>query len=247
MSAAHQVLLIEDDAAIRRLVTIALEDLPIELHEADTVAEGLRQLAARAYRLIISDLMLPDGSGLDLLRRLHADPGHNGLAQLAVFSAGVSDAQRIELGRIGVRHILPKPISIATLADFVQAAIDGQGEPVAVAEALEPGEHRIDADARRQAIDQFFVGDAGLYASFRTSALRQFANDVRQADRARECTDPEAFRRVVHSLKSVLLTLGHPDLSALAASLENTAASGELATVEPRWLQLRGALLSLID
>lgn len=247
MNAVRPVLLIEDDAAIRRLVSIALEDLPIELHQADTVAEGLRQLAARAHRLIISDLMLPDGSGLDVLRRLHADPGHNGQAQLAVFSAGVSDAQRAELAKIGVRQVLPKPISIAALADFVRAAIGEQGESMATASASSAAEAHIDADAQRRAINEFFIGDAALYASFRASAVRQFANDVRQADRARESADPAAFRRVVHSLKTVLLTLGHPALSAMAATLEHAAAAGNLEPVMPQWLHLRAALLSMVE
>ena len=64
------LLVIEDDAAIRRFVRLALEEQGHRVHEADTLARGLVEAGTRQPDLLILDLGLPDGDGLTLLARV---------------------------------------------------------------------------------------------------------------------------------------------------------------------------------
>lgn len=89
-----------------------------------------------------------------------------------------------------------------------------------------------------EAIATYFEGDRGLYLAFRQTCLDQFWLDVVQADEAGAANDMETLRRVVHSLKSVLLTLGHADLADLAYRAEALAKAGAAEALES-WQGLR--------
>ena len=75
------------------------------------------------------------------------------------------------------------------------------------------------------AVDTYFDGDRAFYDQFRHSCVQQFAEDIAQGDAACATQDAPVLRRTAHSLKSVLLTLGHPDLSAQAKTVELAAQS----------------------
>lgn len=94
----------------------------------------------------------------------------------------------------------------------------------------------------REAIEAYFGSDADLYRAFRAACLAQFPVDVRNGDQAVARADGVALHHLVHSLKSVLLTLGHPDLSALACRAEQAVEAGEGAAPEA-WATLRQALV----
>lgn len=81
-----RVLLVEDDAAIRQFVTLALEDLPVTVQACATVDEALDALQEGPVGLVLTDLHLAGDSGLRLLERLVVDPALRGTARLAVFS-----------------------------------------------------------------------------------------------------------------------------------------------------------------
>ncbi len=93
-----------------------------------------------------------------------------------------------------------------------------------------------------EAIATYFEGDRGLFLAFRQTCLDQFGHDVAQADQACAAADLEALRRVVHSLKSVLLTLGHADLADLAFQAEALAKAGAANAVDA-WHGLRAAMV----
>jgi CheY-like chemotaxis protein len=119
-----RVLLIEDDASIQRFVELALEDEPVTLHPAPTVADALAQLRTQGpFRLIFTDLMLPDGSGQQVLQALAAEPGLRAGARVAVFSAGLSAETRARLDTLGVDEVIAKPASLAQLLQCLQRAL----------------------------------------------------------------------------------------------------------------------------
>lgn len=68
--AAARILVVDDEAAIRKLLRIGLGTHGYEVIEADSAAEALRMAVARAPRLIVLDLGLPDMEGVDVIRRL---------------------------------------------------------------------------------------------------------------------------------------------------------------------------------
>ena len=68
--ATPKVLVVEDEAEIRRFVRMALEQQGYDVSEADGVKRGLIEAGTRRPDMVILDLGLPDGDGVDLLRDL---------------------------------------------------------------------------------------------------------------------------------------------------------------------------------
>lgn len=228
-----RVLLVEDDPSIRRFVQIALEELAIDFVEAGSLAEARAALDAGPVRLVICDLMLPDGSGVNLLHELAAGRAPARLPRLVAFSAGISAELRSQLEGLGVDEVLAKPVPLDELEACARRALD---DAAAAAPAPAPG-----------AVNQYFAGDAGLYQAYRASCLPQFLRDVRQGDAALDAGDLGALRRLAHSLKSVLLTLGYGEQSERAAALDRCAAGGDAAAARSGWAVLRGALLAIVE
>ncbi|MBS2140747.1 response regulator, partial [Escherichia coli] len=64
------VLIVEDEQAIRRFLRTALEGDGMRVYEAETLQRGLLEAATRKPDLIILDLGLPDGDGIEFIRDL---------------------------------------------------------------------------------------------------------------------------------------------------------------------------------
>lgn len=241
MNARPRVLLVEDDASLCRFVGLALDELPIELISCTNVDAALAELGQHSAALVITDLMMPGRSGFELLAALDATPALRAGARVVVFSAGLTSEvrQRLERGG-GVWRLLSKPCSVADLEACVREAIalDPGTPPAMQAPEHEPAHEQ----AVEQAIAQQFGGHRALYAAFRASCLQQFAADIREGDRACAAHDGPALHRLAHSLKSVLLILGHADASALARQLEDLAAQTRWDDALPLWPGLREAL-----
>ena len=237
------MLLIEDDASIRRFVELALEDQPIELFQADCLLEARRLIRVEGpYRLLITDLMLPDGSGVELLQELLGDPSLRAGARLAVFSAGISAERRQVLATLGVDEVIAKPASLVQLLACVERALPAPRDASVAPPAVLSGVARQDIDL---AVARYFAGDQALYDSYRESCLEQFPRDRLAGDSALERGDVPALRRLAHSLKTVLQTLGHDTESVWARQLEADAAEGRVEALADGWARLGAALSSL--
>lgn len=123
MSSRPRVLLVEDDASIRRFVTLALDECPVDLLACETVAEAMKMLAQGGVALVITDLMLPGESGLGLAQRLAQDPALARGARLVVFSAGVTPEVQQRLDALGVWRTLRKPASVLDIEACVADAL----------------------------------------------------------------------------------------------------------------------------
>ena len=236
------VLLVEDDASLQRFVALALEDLEIELCVVDTVDAALALLAQRPVALILSDLMLPGRSGLELIDELAARPDLLGPARLAVLSAGLNPGNRRLLERPELWRLLSNPCAAVELEACVREAIAAAPRAAPPATAAAAAEEPPEIAA---AIAHHFGGNRALYLAFRAGCLQQFQADMAEGDRACDAADAQALRRLAHSLKSVLLTLGHEPASLLARRLEDRAAGADWDAARPGWAALRAALNDL--
>ena len=70
--AGYSILVVEDEAAIRRFVRLALGAEGHTVHEADSVARGLIEAGTRRPDLVVLDLGLPDGDGIEVIRGLRS-------------------------------------------------------------------------------------------------------------------------------------------------------------------------------
>ncbi|WP_423597259.1 Hpt domain-containing response regulator [Roseateles sp. MS654] len=239
MAARIRVLLVEDDPTLQRFVAMALEDDEVRLQACISVDEALLALATQSFDLVISDLMLPGRHGIDLLQTLQQRPALRGNARLAVFSAGLNPAVRAQLESLGVTRFLSKPCSLADL----QACLDGLRD--APPSAAVPSIHQA-------AVEQYFGGNAALYQAFLARCRVQFPLDIAAGRLACEQGDHVKIRHLAHSLKSVLLTLGHPEAAAVAKQLEldaQQAGDGRedaSAAIRAAWPRLEDALAQLL-
>jgi DNA-binding response OmpR family regulator len=233
-----RLLLIEDDVSIARFVELALEELPghapaapaVELQVVCSLAEARAALAAGGWRLVISDLMLPDGSAEALLTEGLALA--EGAPPWVVFSAGIHDDRHLALAARGVARTLRKPVPLAELLGTI-AELLGEAPRAAPPPAVD-------------AVQSHFGGDRALYESFRAGCIERFADDLAQGEAALAHADTAALRRVAHGLKAVLELIGEPALAAQARSLEDAAAQASpQAALAAGWAPLAQGLLAL--
>lgn len=107
MEGAKRILVIDDDTFLRMLVSIELPDC--ELLEADRAEEAYEIARAEHPDAIFIDVKLPDGDGIELLRRLRRT-APLATTPILIITAGHDEALRPEVLRAGADEYLPKPI-----------------------------------------------------------------------------------------------------------------------------------------
>lgn len=117
-----RILLVEDFATMRRIMRNLLADIGYHnIVEADGGAAALSILHNEAVDLVLSDLKMPDISGLELLKAIRADRRLSHIPVLIV----TADAQRENIeraARAGVSGYIIKPFSASILADKIRQA-----------------------------------------------------------------------------------------------------------------------------
>jgi len=138
------VLIIEDEKEIRRFVRMALQAEGLEVHEADTFHRGLIDAGTRRPDLIILDLGLPDGDGIDLIRDVRSwSP-----VPIIVLSARGSESDKILALDTGADDYLVKPFGTGELLARVRALLRRQAKDADNNSVLSFGEVRIDIERR---------------------------------------------------------------------------------------------------
>ena len=129
MPLSAKVLIIEDERQIRRFVRVALEEEGCRVIEAGTMAEGLALTGAERPDLIVLDLGLPDGNGVDLIRDVRgwAD------TPIVILSARAQESDKIDALDAGGDDYLTKPFSVGELRARVRALLRRQGRNAAEA------------------------------------------------------------------------------------------------------------------
>src|ERR1700722_9714156 len=111
-------ILVEDERQIRRFVRTALEAEGWSVHETDTLRQGLIDAGTRKPDLIILDLGMPDGDGMEFLRDLRGWSN----VPVIVLSARVGEQDKIEALDTGADDYLTKPFGVGELLARVRAA-----------------------------------------------------------------------------------------------------------------------------
>lgn len=252
---SRRVLLVEDDPSLQRFVAMVLEDLAVDLRICGHVGSALQALAEQPVDLLITDLMLPDRSGQELLAELQARPALRGQARLVAFSAGLQPQVRSQLQALGVERMLFKPCPVSELEACIEEAlgpVPAALAPTAAAPAA-PAPDLASLAPDLEAIQRNFGGDMALYRGFRAASLQQFTMDRAEGERACAARELATVRRLAHSLKSVLLILGLEASSDLAARLERqleaalSAGQPWPAGAEALWAELSAQLQTLSE
>jgi two-component system, OmpR family, KDP operon response regulator KdpE len=144
--AMHQVLVIEDEPAIRTVLRVLLEAQGYRCIEADTAMRA--EIEARSHKpdLLLIDLGLPDGDGLTVIRRVRAWSQ----VPIVVLSARTMEEQKIAALDAGADDYVTKPFSAPELLARLRAALRRDLRGAAPGAALHFGPLEVDL-ARREA------------------------------------------------------------------------------------------------
>ena len=113
------ILIIEDDAQIRRFLRAALDAEGYRLQESVTAEEGLAQAASRQPDLILLDLGLPDRDGLEVIQQIR----EWGKIPILVLSARGQEKDKIAALDLGADDYLTKPFGEGELLARMRVAL----------------------------------------------------------------------------------------------------------------------------
>lgn len=113
------ILIVEDEADIRRFVRLTLETEGHTVHEAATLQRGLIEAGTRRPDLVVLDLGLPDGDGVDLIRDLRTWSA----MPIIVLSARGTESSKIAALDAGADDYLVKPFGSGELTARVRAQL----------------------------------------------------------------------------------------------------------------------------
>ena len=139
-----RVLIVEDDAAVGRLVADQLAKRGLEPRVTASLAAAMDALRRQAFDIVILDLTLPDGSGLDVLRDLRRT---GSTAHVIVLSGAASELDRVQALGLGADDYVVKPFFARELAARV-LAVQRRRDP-SEDKRLRAGHLEIDIAARR--------------------------------------------------------------------------------------------------
>jgi two-component system response regulator PilR (NtrC family) len=119
------VLVVDDEADLRELLGLTITRLGLDVDAAESLEQAREFLRTRSYRLCLTDMRLPDGSGLDLVREL----GARGEPKIAVITAYGSADNAVAALKAGAFDYLAKPVDLDQLRLLIRSAIGDAAEP----------------------------------------------------------------------------------------------------------------------
>lgn len=216
------VLVIEDEPQMRRLLRTTLRAHDYQVVEAATAREGLAQAAGRNPELVLLDLGLPDGDGLEVTRALRRSTRR----PIIVISARGQERDKVAALDEGADDYLTKPFGVHELLARMRVALRHADQPAdaPTATVFQAGDLRVDL-ARRQV----FRGSQEVHLT--PTEYRLLSALIRQAGRV--VTHRQLLHDVwganygdqTHYLRVYMAQLRH--------KLEPDAARPRLLTTEP--------------
>ncbi|GAB3348821.1 sigma-54-dependent transcriptional regulator [Lysobacter tyrosinilyticus] len=121
MTDTRSALIIDDERDIRELLVMTLGRMGLRCDTAATVADARAQLARNTYDLCLTDMRLPDGSGMELIAEISQKHPNTPVAMITAF--GNVEAA-VEALKAGAFDFVAKPVDLPVLRDLVRHALD---------------------------------------------------------------------------------------------------------------------------
>ena len=147
-----RILLLEDDPAIARTVIYALERVGLRVTHCLLVRDALQQINSTPYDVLVLDVGLPDGSGLDVCRQVRAQ----GATPVLMLSAHGEEFDRVLGLELGADDYVTKPFSPRELVARVRGLLRrvAPAAATAITPVTPPGLFTVDTTAQRASLRQ---------------------------------------------------------------------------------------------
>lgn len=119
-------LVIDDEPDIRELLEITLGRMGIDTESASNIRQASEMVAAKSYNLCLTDMRLPDGSGIDFVKKIQREFPN---MPIAVITAHGNMDTAIEAMKAGAFDFISKPVELEDLRKITVAALRLQSQP----------------------------------------------------------------------------------------------------------------------
>lgn len=116
-----RVLVVDDEADIRELLDLTLARMGLSADCAGTVAEARAFLEREQYSLCLTDMRLPDGEGLDIVRLIGAQYGETPVAVITAYGSADNAVAALKAGAF---DYLAKPVALEQLRTLIKSALN---------------------------------------------------------------------------------------------------------------------------
>ena len=122
-----KILIIDDDHSLRTVMVKALSTSKIFIKTSSTISEGWVLLEKEHFDLVICDVILPDGDGLELVKKLKKKFNH---LEFIIISAQNNILTAIKADQLDVFEYIPKPLDLNDLVITVDRSLKKKREVV---------------------------------------------------------------------------------------------------------------------
>ena len=130
---SHKVLIVDDEPDIRELLEITLGRMDLPTLSASNLEEARNHLNSNDFHLCLTDMKLPDGNGIELVREIQSDYPH---IPVAVITAHGITETAISALKSGAFDFVSKPVDIRKMREMVSTALKLEHELPTKAEQI---------------------------------------------------------------------------------------------------------------
>ena len=159
---SQKILIIEDEPDIRKTLEYNITREGYEVISASSLSEGRQKLESDSFTLLLLDLMLPDGSGLDLFRELKQDKSLSTMPVI-ILTAKDDEVDKVVGFELGADDYVTKPFSVRELILRVKAVLKrGERKSDNMEVQRQFGELKIDVDSHEVFVNDDYVSLTAL-------------------------------------------------------------------------------------
>ncbi|MFZ6690620.1 sigma-54-dependent transcriptional regulator [Undibacterium sp. SXout20W] len=116
-----RILVVDDEAHLRELLEITLIKMGLDVDSAESIAQARSYLTKKSYSLVLTDMRLPDGSGMDLVAEVNSNYKSIPIAVITAFGSANNAVVALKAGAF---DYVSKPVALDQLRKLVRSALE---------------------------------------------------------------------------------------------------------------------------